>query len=101
VIDLDGDFAAVRVNAARDFRQTGDEAVVGDAQLVRLAGAGGPGDGGRAHDDEAGAALGTLFVIVLGAFAADTVDAAVVLAHGGHDDAVLQLHGADTARLQH
>ncbi|MPM79277.1 hypothetical protein SDC9_126310 [bioreactor metagenome] len=91
----------MRVNAARDFGQTGDEAVAGDAPLVRLAGTGGPGDGGRAHDDEAGAALGTLFVIVLGAFAADAVGAAVVLAHGGHDDAVLQLHRADTARLQH
>lgn len=100
VIDLHRDLAAMGMDAARDLSQAGDEAVVGDARLVRLAGARRPGNGRRSHDDETGSALSPGFVIGLGAFAAAAVVAAEVLSHGGHGDAVLQLHGADTSCLQ-
>jgi hypothetical protein len=97
VLELDGDPGSVGVDAPGDLTQAGQEGVVGDGHLVRIAGAGRPGDGADTHDEHARAAPSALLVVADDALAQMPVGLGEVRAHRRHHDAVAQLEGPDAS----
>ncbi|MNO63927.1 hypothetical protein D3C76_546460 [compost metagenome] len=97
MLQLHGDLRAVAVHPLGEAGQAGNEAVIGNADLIGLGGAGRVGDGAHAHGQQAGATGGAGLVVGLDALAAGAVGFRVVRAHRGHDDAVAQLQPAEAA----
>jgi hypothetical protein len=83
-----------------DPGQRRDESVLGQRDLALVAGAAGPGDADRPHDDHRSPAACTGFVVTQDSLAAGAVLFGEVRAHRRHEDPVAQLEPADAAGCQ-
>lgn len=95
MVQLHGNFCAMRMDARAQFREARQEFIIGNGGLLPRDSADRPGNPGNPGNDQPRPAFGLFFMIGDQAFAHRAVFFRQADAHRSHHDAILNLHLID------